>query len=198
MNWKRDTKDLHGVRGLIVWILGNKMMNVIRWIKLYLLTWLAVAGIALIIGIQGQAAELYSDAGRATGDATGASSAGGEEFRIRLVFEGKSVLIRMHDNPTSRDLLSRLPLTLKFSDYAGTEKIAYPSEKLSTRDAPSGHDPSVGDVTYYAPWGNLAIFYRDFRYSRGLIPLGVVESGLQELEELHGETSVLIEKAGNR
>ncbi|MEH7502625.1 cyclophilin-like fold protein [Neobacillus drentensis] len=23
-------------------------------------------------------------------------------------------------------------------------------------------DPSVGDFTYYSPWGNLAIFYRDF------------------------------------
>jgi hypothetical protein len=30
----------------------------------------------------------------------------------------------------------------------------------------------VGDITYYAPWGNLAIFYRDFGYSPGLVRLG--------------------------
>jgi hypothetical protein len=38
---------------------------------------------------------------------------------------------------------------------------------LFTAGAPAGSDPSVGDITYYAP-GNLAIFYRDFGYSRGL------------------------------
>ncbi|MFJ8021509.1 cyclophilin-like fold protein [Streptomyces sp. NPDC096311] len=25
-------------------------------------------------------------------------------------------------------------------------------------------NPSVGDLTYCAPWGNPAIFYRDFDY----------------------------------
>ena len=29
----------------------------------------------------------------------------------------------------------------------------------------------------YAPWGNLAIFYRDYGFSRGLVPLGKLDSG---------------------
>ena len=64
-----------------------------------------------------------------------------------------------------------LPLTLTLKDYAGTEKISDLPRKLSTQGAPSGSDPSVGDITLYAPWGNLAIFYRDFGYASGLIIL---------------------------
>ena len=39
----------------------------------------------------------------------------------------------------------------------------------------------MGDITYYAPWGNLAIFYKDFGYSRGLVILGKIDSGLEAL-----------------
>ncbi|MET9503768.1 cyclophilin-like fold protein [Streptomyces sp. NPDC006622] len=27
-----------------------------------------------------------------------------------------------------------------------------------------------GDLTYYAPWGNLAVFYHDASYAQGLVP----------------------------
>ena len=39
----------------------------------------------------------------------------------------------------------------------------------------------MGDITYYAPWGNLAIFYKDFGYSRSLIMLGKLDSGIEKL-----------------
>jgi Cyclophilin-like family len=42
-------------------------------------------------------------------------------------------------------------------------------------------DPSIGDIAYYAPWGNLAIFYKDFRYSRGLVSLGRVDGAVDLL-----------------
>src|SRR6266571_3046268 len=73
-----------------------------------------------------------------------------------------------------------------------TEKISYLPRKLSTKDAPPGSNPSVGDVSYYAPWGNLAIFRKDFRYSSGLIKLGKVDSGLEALN-LPGSIEVTID-----
>ncbi len=39
--------------------------------------------------------------------------------------------------------------------------------RLSTEGAPAGVDPDLGDLTYYARWGNLAIFYRDSGFSEG-------------------------------
>jgi hypothetical protein len=100
---------------------------------------------------------------------------------IRIILGDKVITATLDDSPTSRDLLAQLPLSLNLDDYSATEKIAYLPDKLSTSGAPEGIDPGVGDITYYAPWGNLAIFYRDFGYSRGLVRLGSVTSGIEHL-----------------
>lgn len=55
------------------------------------------------------------------------------------------------------------------------------SKKHDTRNEPRGIDPEVGDLAYYAPWGNLAVFYRDFRFSEGLILLGKQDSGSDKI-----------------
>jgi hypothetical protein len=81
---------------------------------------------------------------------------------------------------------------LTLEDYAGTEKISNLPKRLSTENAPSGSDPSVGDIAYYAPWGNLAIFYRDFGYSRGLVILGKIDSGMDAFK-VPGSVRVTIE-----
>ena len=96
------------------------------------------------------------------------------------------------DSKTTRDFISLLPLTLTLKDYAGTEKVCDLPKRLSTEGAPPGIDPSVGDLTYYAPWGNLAIFYRDFGYSRGLVVLGKIDSGIEALN-VPGSVRVTIE-----
>jgi hypothetical protein len=127
-----------------------------------------------------------------------ARPASGQEastMKIRLTFDGKAVEATLLDNATARDLLSLLPMTLTLEDYASTEKIAYPPRKLSTAGAPSGVDPSMGDIAYYAPWGNLAIFYKDFGYSKGLIGLGRIDSGVEALS-VPGSLKVTIERMG--
>ena len=100
---------------------------------------------------------------------------------MRIILGDTVVAATLDDNPTASDLRSLLPLAVTLEDYAGTEKIAYLSRKLSTRGAPEGAVPVAGDLAYYAPWGNLAIFYRDFRYSSGLIRLGRITSPLDAL-----------------
>jgi hypothetical protein len=96
------------------------------------------------------------------------------------------------DSKTTQDFISLLPLTLTLEDYAGTEKISDLPKGLSTEDTPSGSDPSVGDITYYAPWGNLAIFYRDFGYSSGLVILGKIDSSIEAFN-VPGSIRVTIE-----
>ncbi|MDD2967375.1 MAG: cyclophilin-like fold protein [Desulfovibrionaceae bacterium] len=117
-----------------------------------------------------------------------------EQAKIRLRFGNESLVVMLENNSASRDLVSLLPLTLHFEDYSGTEKIGYPPRKLDTQDAPSSCTPSVGSFTYYAPWGNLAIFYKDFRHSNGLVPLGRIESGTEKLAGMHGNFSVRLER----
>ena len=98
-----------------------------------------------------------------------------ENMKIRIKFEDKVLTATLIDSKTARDFVSQLPLTLTLEDYAATEKISDLPKRLSTEGAPSGSDPSVGDIAFFAPWGNLAIFYRDAGYANGLIILGKID-----------------------
>jgi hypothetical protein len=113
-------------------------------------------------------------------------------MKIRIIVEDQEMTATLNDSKATQDFISLLPLTLTLEDYAGTEKISDLPRRLSTEGAPPGSDPSVGDIAYYAPWGNLAIFYRDFRYSSGLIILGRMDSGIEALS-VPGSVNVTIE-----
>ena len=102
-------------------------------------------------------------------------------MKIRMDVEGTTITATRVNNATSRDFVSLLPLTLTLEDYSATEKISDLPRRLSTEGAPPGSDPSIGDITYYSPWGNLALFYRDFGYSKGLVKLGRFDSGVKAL-----------------
>lgn len=104
-----------------------------------------------------------------------------ETMKIRMTMAGQIITASLEESDSARDFFAMLPLTLPLEDYAETEKIAYLPGKLTTQTAPEGIDPQVGDIAYYAPWGNLAIYYRDFGYSSGLIRLGRITSGLDAL-----------------
>lgn len=113
---------------------------------------------------------------------------------IRITIEGTVITATLEDNATTKDFISLLPMTLTLEDYHKTEKVSGLPKRLSTEGAPEGVDPSVGDITYYAPWGNLALFYRDFGYARGLVRLGRIESGIDVLER-PGPLRATIERA---
>lgn len=104
-------------------------------------------------------------------------------MKIRMTINGRVATATLDDTPVARDFASLLPLTLTLKDYASTEKVSELPRRLSQDGAPAGYKASVGDITYYAPWGNLAIFYRDFRYASGLIRLGRIDSGVDALNQ---------------
>lgn len=116
-------------------------------------------------------------------------------MNISLTINGQVLSATLEDNAAARDFLSLLPLTLDLEDYASTEQIAQLPKKLSTAGAPAGITPSVGDITYYAPWGNLAIFYKGFGHADGLVKLGRIEGDIQVLRG-RGPLNARIEAVG--
>ena len=111
-----------------------------------------------------------------------------KDMKLKITFSDVELIATIYDNPTSRDFVSRLPITTQLEDYASNEKIFYPEEKLTKEGAPSGYEPKTGDITYYAPWGDVAIFYKDFSYSTGLISLGKIEGdGIKKLKNVGDE-----------
>ncbi len=100
---------------------------------------------------------------------------------VRMSFGGYEAIVEMFDTPASRDFISLLPLTLEFSDFAGAEKIARNMpRRLDTQNSPTAAEIQ-GDFTYYAPWGNLAVFYKGFGTDGQLYTLGRIRTGKEHL-----------------
>lgn len=146
------------------------------------------------------AAALSVATGAIAGDASSPSSRRSstqEQHRamqISIDIEGTTLTATLDDNDSSRDFASLLPLSLTLDDYAATEKVSDLPRRLSTKDAPAGTAAKAGDLTYYSPWGNLAIFYKDFRHASGLVKLGSLDSGV-EIMRRPGPLKVIIRKA---
>ena len=114
-------------------------------------------------------------------------------MKILMTSEGSVVAsATLDDNESARHFAALLPLELVLKDYAATEKIADLPSALPTSGAPPGYTPSAGDLSYYAPWGNLAIFHKGFAYSSGLIRLGRLATGLDAMRKEGPLTVVLM------
>ena len=98
-----------------------------------------------------------------------------------IEFNGKNMTAALYDNPSARDFASMLPLDLTIDDYSTNEKIAYLPRKLTEEGSGPFGNEAPGDLAYYAPWGNLALFYGSYRYSRGLIRLGRIDGDIAPL-----------------
>lgn len=114
-------------------------------------------------------------------------------MKIRLRLENTTLTATLDDNATARDFVSLLPLELTLTDYSDNEKISDLPKKLSTQGAPEGMAPVAGDITLYAPWGNLAIFHKDGSYAKGLVKMGRIDSGVEALKR-RGPLKVTIER----
>jgi hypothetical protein len=120
-------------------------------------------------------------------------SGGTAAMRIRCSFADETFTATLVDNPSSRDFAALLPLDLGIEDYSTNEKIAYLPRKLTEHGARPFANEAPGDLCYYAPWGNLAFFHGDYKYSSGLIRLGRLDDGPQPLLK-RGKFSLRIER----
>lgn len=103
-------------------------------------------------------------------------------MKIHFLASGKVATATLDNSAAARDLAALLPLSLTFQEYAVVERIADLPGKLSVAGSPLGMTPQTGDIAYYAPWGNLAIFLADDVYADGLVRLGKVDTGLRALQ----------------
>lgn len=119
------------------------------------------------------------------------------ERKVKLIIDGQEFDVTLYDTPAANALYDMLPLELTFEDFNGIEKIAYMDNELPTDGEPNEYDPDVGDLCLYAPWGNLSIFYKDFRNSNGLISLGHIDSGMEVISSMNEDFTVTLAKDEN-
>jgi hypothetical protein len=113
--------------------------------------------------------------------------------QFRVVIGDTTLTGRLFDNATARDFASQLPMTLTFADLHGVEKGAPLPRTLSVEGMPSGDDPQIGDLGYWAPSGNLVLYYGDVGFWTGIMRIGHFDGDMQAVAAQSGDFDATIE-----
>lgn len=102
-------------------------------------------------------------------------------MRLRCSFADQDFTYALIDNPTTRDLMSILPLALSIEDFSTNEKLAHLPRRLNEGGLADYTDAAPGDLCYFRGWGNLAFFHATYTYRGDLVRLGRIEGPVAPL-----------------
>ncbi|WP_082533677.1 cyclophilin-like fold protein [Marmoricola sp. Leaf446] len=115
-------------------------------------------------------------------------------MQLEITIGDQQFTADLRDSAANRDLLAQLPVTLEMSDHGGVEKTGRLPSRLSLDGQPSGADPDVGDVGYYAPGNDLVLYYGDQSYYEGIVVLGRLQGDAAErIADMDGTVRVQVE-----
>lgn len=117
-------------------------------------------------------------------------------MKIRLRIKDKTITATLIDSKTTRDFISLLPLTLTMNDLSHREKFAHLPKAIST-EGERAHTYEVGEIAYWSPGPDVAIYYRQDGESippPGIIPIGKIDAGAEAFD-VPGSVKVTIELA---
>jgi hypothetical protein len=128
-----------------------------------------------------------------TSPATSLPAAQEGAMRIQLEIGDDRFHATLDDSAASRDLRRQLPITLTMRDHGGVEKTGALTSALSLDGQPSGADPDVGHVGYYAPGNDLVLYYGDQSYFEGIVLLGHLEGdAAEQISEMDGTITATV------
>ncbi len=104
-------------------------------------------------------------------------------MKVKITLDDGVYFATLSDNPTSQSFWQKLPIISKLENYANNEKVVYLKEQLSIKQAPVGYMSKTGDIAYYAPWGNIAMFFDKGDYAQGLVYMGKFDGDLTALSK---------------
>lgn len=112
-----------------------------------------------------------------------------ESTQIAVTCGDVQVVYALNDSPAVQSLLSQLPLTVAVEDFSTNEKVFYPPQELDTSDTPLA-EGGAGTLAYYAPWGDVVLFYDSFSANGSLFELGEAVSGAEDISQMTGTITV--------
>lgn len=114
-----------------------------------------------------------------------------ETNQISVTCGDTQVVYELNDSPAAQSLLSQLPLTVEVENFSTNEKVFYPPQELDTSDTPLA-EGGAGTLAYYAPWGDVVLFYDSFSANGSLYELGEAVSGAEDIGQMTGTITVAV------
>jgi hypothetical protein len=104
-----------------------------------------------------------------------------DSMKLKITIGEVILTASLIKSKTTEDFIKLLPLDLTMNDLFGREKYAALPKPISTGGKRS-FNYEVGDIGYWSPSNDLAIYYKDGGESipkPGIIILGKIESGIK-------------------
>ena len=115
-------------------------------------------------------------------------------MRVQITVAKQRFSATLTDSATSRDLVAQLPATIEMVDHGSVEKTGPLPSPLSIDGQPEGADPDPGDLGYYAPGGDLVLYYGDQSYFPGIVILGRLDGdAAQRIAALNGSITATVQ-----
>ncbi len=105
-------------------------------------------------------------------------------MKVQIASQGKVATFQLYDTTAARELYEQLPLELDLSNFRDAQWMFYPPEKLNVTASEAYHDGRKGELSYYAPWGDVFMLYKDFYAGDEMHRLGVGLSGINDIAEM--------------
>lgn len=105
-----------------------------------------------------------------------------DNMTLSISFGNTELTAEIYDNPTTRDFLSRLPMTIHMGDIGNKEKYAGFSALKQEQEVIFNNEP--GQLVYWPTGPGIAIYYKtDGKPVRGgIIVMAKILSGTEVLE----------------
>lgn len=113
----------------------------------------------------------------------------GGKMQISVHSNGNITVYQLNNSQAAKELYDQLPLSIEVENYSHNEKIFYPPKQLDTSNTPLA-DAKNGTLAYYAPRGNVVMFYKDFGTASGLYELGDAISGVEHIKHMFGTIEI--------
>ena len=104
-----------------------------------------------------------------------------------------NIIVHLNNSKTTRSFVAELPMDLQFQKYGNSEYISYLDKKLKVDDKVAGYSPRKGDICYYEPWGNITFYTQDGNFTHGLIKIGQVQEGTDNIAKLATAKNIFVD-----
>jgi hypothetical protein len=115
-------------------------------------------------------------------------------MKIRLKVADRVITATLIDSKTTENFISLLPLTLTMNDLFRREKFGHLPRVISN-EGKRTHTYEVGDIAYWSPGPDVAIYYRhggEEIPDPGIIVIGKIDSGVETFD-VPGSLRVTVE-----
>lgn len=116
------------------------------------------------------------------------------EMQIRITSQGHTAVFQLYDTVAAKEFYVQLPLELDLTNFRTAQWMFYPPTKLNVTTREAYHDGKKGELSYYAPWGDVFMLYKDFYAGDEMHRLGIGIAGIDEIAKMSGR--VRIDKYG--